>query len=58
MKNENTFETMETLEFTCCICGKRCKGFGNNPWPVKEEGDCCNDCNATVVIPARMKERR
>lgn len=39
----------------CCICGKEFnEGFGNNPWPVKKEGECCNYCNATVVIPARL----
>ena len=32
----------------CCICGKEIKGYGNNPWPVKKEGLCCD-------IPARIK---
>jgi len=26
---------------------------GNNAEPINE-GRCCNDCNMTVVIPARM----
>lgn len=38
----------------CCICGKKLEGYGNNPWPVKEDGRCCDDCNAFVVVPARM----
>ena len=36
-------------EYICCICGKRFKGYGNNPWPVKEDGRCCDECNKTVV---------
>ena len=46
--NENTF--------ICCICGKKCTGWGNNPWPVKDgENDrCCDDCNTEYVVPARI----
>ena len=54
----------------CCICNKefdkieeveigqmkfKSKG-GHSPFPVKEEGKCCTDCNFKVVIPARIKE--
>jgi hypothetical protein len=41
----------------CCLCEK---GFndpygGHNPDPLGKEGDrCCDDCNATKVIPARL----
>ena len=38
----------------CCICGKEFEGWGNNPWPVKSEGLCCDDCNMEHVIPARI----
>lgn len=38
----------------CCICGNVFTGWGNNPWPVKEEGWCCDHCNRTKVIPARL----
>lgn len=43
--------------FTCSICGKRFKGFGNNPAPVTngENDRCCNVCNESIVFPARMK---
>ena len=34
----------------CCICKKSFKGYGNNPWPLKEEGVCCNECNAKVLF--------
>ena len=45
-------------EFTCCICRKRFNGYGNNPDPVKKEGRCCDECNRTVVIPAREEQIR
>lgn len=41
---------------TCCICGKKFIGWGNNPEPVKKFGECCNDCNSNVVIPARISK--
>ena len=40
----------------CCICGKFFVGYGNNPYPVKESGVCCNECNANKVIPARLRQ--
>ena len=40
--------------FTCSICGKKVIGFGNNPFPFKSEGECCDECNYKVVIPARL----
>ena len=42
-------------EFRCCICGQKASGWGNNPWPVKESGECCLACDLTVVVPARIK---
>jgi DNA-directed RNA polymerase subunit RPC12/RpoP len=39
----------------CVICGKEFEGYGNNPWPVKSRGRCCDECNLNVVIPARLK---
>ena len=41
---------------TCCICGKPFKGYGNNPWPIAEKGVCCDKCNLTQVIPARLQQ--
>ena len=40
--------------FVCCICGEESEGYGNNPSPVKEEGECCDACNRKFVIPARL----
>ncbi len=45
---------MKFNKFTCCICGKEVEEYGNNPWPVKEEGRCCNRCNLDKVLPARI----
>ena len=41
--------------FTCCICGEDCEGYGNNPDPVRHEGECCDACNKKFVIPARLE---
>ena len=40
----------------CCLCGREFTGWGNNPWPVDKHPDhrCCDDCNAGLVIPARL----
>lgn len=40
----------------CCICGLYFIGRGNNPWPVDEDPshECCDACNATRVVPARL----
>ena len=40
---------------TCCICGKEFEGYGNNPYPVKDNGACCDQCNNDVVIPKRIE---
>lgn len=38
----------------CIICGKNYKGYGNNARPVKD-GQCCDKCNYSKVIPERMR---
>ena len=38
----------------CCICGKEIKDYGNNPFPIAENGECCDNCNMEVVVPARI----
>lgn len=51
----------------CCICkeeiekqytekGEVLWDKGNNASPIEEGGRCCSDCNAKVVVPARMTE--
>ena len=27
---------------------------GHNPYPIKDKGRCCDDCNSTIVVPARV----
>ena len=39
---------------TCCICGKKFTGCGNEPWPIKQSGKCCDKCNMNKVVPARI----
>ena len=46
----------------CCLCDEQIPmnpltkwDKGNNPSPLGKEGDrCCDDCNASVVVPTRM----
>ncbi len=46
----------------CCLCGEPCEpwhepptGDGHNPHPLGKEGDrCCDYCNASKVITARL----
>ena len=44
-------------KFICCLCGKEVIGsWGNNPWPLSHDINerCCDKCNMTKVIPARL----
>lgn len=38
----------------CVICEKNFTEIGNNPFPIKKEGECCDKCNLEKVIPARI----
>ena len=40
----------------CCICGKEFVGYGNNPYPVRESGVCCDECNYRAVLPAMLRQ--
>ena len=40
---------MKEHKFKCCICGKMITGYGNDPWPIKDEGECCDKCNEQVA---------
>lgn len=43
----------------CCLCKKLIKmSQSNNPYPVdtNSEHRCCNECNDTKVIPARLEQ--
>ena len=45
----------ENKEQEWVICHQPFEGYGNNAEPVAE-GRCCDECNAKVVIPARIEE--
>ncbi len=38
----------------CVLCGKEFFGIGNNPAPLSQHGECCDDCNLNKVVPARL----
>ena len=46
---------MNNQQYTCCICSKDCVGWGNNPEPVYNCGRCCDECNQSAVLPARIQ---
>ena len=55
-------------KFICCICGKECNEWGNNPdgavWKDEQgkivfgkfdrNDKCCKECDNRYVIPGRM----
>jgi len=43
------------MKYKCCLCGKEKNDYGNNPYPLEKKGSCCDECNKTKVIPARIK---
>lgn len=46
----------------CVFCGKEIKQdkdyWGNSCWPIYDDEKirCCNKCNFTIVIPARIAD--
>lgn len=48
-------EKLDKPTFECCICGEEVEGYGNNPFPIHEEGRCCDACNIKFVLPARIE---
>ena len=48
-------EELDHEKHTCCICGEEFEGYGNNPYPIRDEGVCCDACNLKFVIPARLE---
>ena len=41
----------DSQRFVCCLCGRECTGYGNNPWPLvdDEAARCCDTCNLCVI---------
>ncbi len=52
--NKRNTNTDTTREQKCVICHEPIIGFGNNPYPVKKRGLCCNECDILWVTPARI----
>ena len=44
-------------KYVCSICKGTFLGYGNNARPVNNE-TCCDYCNATQVIPARVNAKK
>lgn len=44
----------ENEKHICCLCGKEFVGYGNTAWPLNDDGRCCDECNTSKVIPARL----
>ena len=42
--------------YDCVLCDKSFIGYGNNPAPLNtsDGAKCCDGCNMTKVIPARL----
>lgn len=39
----------------CCLCNCICENeFGNNAYPLNENDRCCDKCNLSKVLPARL----
>jgi hypothetical protein len=38
----------------CVLCDKHFTEWGNNPWPLAKDGQCCDECDCLRVIPARI----
>jgi rubrerythrin len=64
VQEQNVLHEPETGEETtegndiwrCVICSEYFTGYGNNPDPVKNYGDCCDSCNTNKIIPLRVKQ--
>ena len=43
----------------CSICKNEYCDYGNNPYPIYPmQMRCCHNCNANVVVPARLQIKR
>lgn len=51
-------DEIKNHHYNCCFCKREYTGYGNNPYPVSlDSADiCCDDCNKSIVIPARINQ--
>lgn len=52
--NEKEKILEDSSKNVCCICNNKYTGYGNNPAPYKNDGECCDDCNLIHVLPLRF----
>lgn len=52
---DNHFDDSNDGDEKCVICGEPLQGCGNNPYPVKDDGKCCDKCNYEYVLPKRIE---
>ena len=43
---------------TCPLCDKKFNGWGNSPAPLEIDAQVCDTCNALIVIPVRMGNKK
>lgn len=43
-------DSVKNKVYTCVICNKNFMGYGNNPYPLKNNGRCCGNCNGKVIV--------
>ena len=49
VRNGRREKNMTTENGTCVLCGRPITGWGNNPYPLAEDGECCDQCNGRVI---------
>jgi len=45
-----------TMSKLCVLCSEYFEEHGHDAMPIRH-GRCCNRCNSTRVIPARLKQQ-
>ena len=56
MLTSDRYFNKDKEEHICCLCGDVFYGYGNNPAPLARSSKrCCDMCNMTKVIPARLR---
>lgn len=54
--NHKLSDFEDTFPQKCVLCGTTLNDFyeSHNPFPASNEGRCCQSCNTSKVIPARI----
>jgi len=46
-----------TRSYICCICCVYQSGYGSNPAPLTDEGECCDECNKKVIEARQLPKK-